>query len=528
MYNFTKQVLITFISLTFVSSLHAQEASDGIKFAQRQATGTARSQAIGGAMGSLGGDISAAGVNPAGLGFFKTSEFSITPGFNFFTNKTAYPYTSDNLNQKGTYSNDRSLLTIPAAGLVLPLGEAAGTNWRSFTLGINFTPTTNFANKTYLEGDNYRYSMTDKWVQDLRNQTATVNHVLGDYTHELYSDGAKLGVATYLLDIMTLNGNSDWYSSANAANGLLQIDRVTEKGFSYELSAAVAANYGDKWMFGLTVANENLTYKKERAYSEDDISGVNDNEFAFWEYQVKQKTKGDGYNVKLGVIYTPTSSIRIGAAFHTPTWYQMVTTNDNVMITNTENFEVDGSSERSSATRNFYGNNPSELIYKYRTPYKALASVSYIFGTRKFEPKAVGFITADVEYIDYTTTHYRITEQKYNQNVLNAEIKQNYKSAFNTRIGGELKIDWLALRGGFAYNGSPYNFGDADGSTKKISGGVGFRKHGVFLDLTYVHTMSSIPYYSFNIAQPKGTLANYGGVSDIRMGTVAATFGVKF
>ena len=46
-------------------------------------TGTARNQAIGGAMGSLGGDATAALVNPAGLAFFKTSDFVITPGLQF-------------------------------------------------------------------------------------------------------------------------------------------------------------------------------------------------------------------------------------------------------------------------------------------------------------------------------------------------------------------------------------------------------------------------------------------------------------
>ncbi len=34
-------------------------------------------------MGSLGGDINATFVNPAGLGFYKTGEFVLSPGLTF-------------------------------------------------------------------------------------------------------------------------------------------------------------------------------------------------------------------------------------------------------------------------------------------------------------------------------------------------------------------------------------------------------------------------------------------------------------
>ena len=43
--------------------------------------GTARIRAMGGAATSLGGDLSSAYLNPAGLGFYNRSDFSITPVF---------------------------------------------------------------------------------------------------------------------------------------------------------------------------------------------------------------------------------------------------------------------------------------------------------------------------------------------------------------------------------------------------------------------------------------------------------------
>ncbi len=54
--------------------LYAQIPEDVLKYSWQPTNGTARINAVGGAMGSLGGDISATFINPAGLGFFKTSE----------------------------------------------------------------------------------------------------------------------------------------------------------------------------------------------------------------------------------------------------------------------------------------------------------------------------------------------------------------------------------------------------------------------------------------------------------------------
>ena len=74
--------------ILFSSSVcFAQTPDDAIRQSYQIQQGTARNMAIGGAMGSLGGDITAAHVNPAGLGFYKTGEFVLSPGFNFINNK---------------------------------------------------------------------------------------------------------------------------------------------------------------------------------------------------------------------------------------------------------------------------------------------------------------------------------------------------------------------------------------------------------------------------------------------------------
>jgi hypothetical protein len=61
-----------FISILFISAkAMAQVPEDAVRYSWYPQNGTARTLAIGGAIGSLGGDISAMFVNPAGIGFFK-------------------------------------------------------------------------------------------------------------------------------------------------------------------------------------------------------------------------------------------------------------------------------------------------------------------------------------------------------------------------------------------------------------------------------------------------------------------------
>src|ERR1700761_2024075 len=69
---------------------NAQLPEDALRFSWTTPSGTAPSQARGGAMGSIGGDISAAYFNPAGLGFYKTNEVVLSPGWRFLSDKGNY------------------------------------------------------------------------------------------------------------------------------------------------------------------------------------------------------------------------------------------------------------------------------------------------------------------------------------------------------------------------------------------------------------------------------------------------------
>ncbi|MEO6584371.1 MAG: aromatic hydrocarbon degradation protein, partial [Ferruginibacter sp.] len=87
---------ILFIFSLFISLFSfSQTPEDALRYSWLTHSGTARYMAIGGTMGSLGGDVSAAYVNPAGLGFFRTGELVFTPAL--VNNKETIKYRGNQL-----------------------------------------------------------------------------------------------------------------------------------------------------------------------------------------------------------------------------------------------------------------------------------------------------------------------------------------------------------------------------------------------------------------------------------------------
>ena len=68
----------TFIMVLACTFASAQTIDDVMRYSTENLQGTERFQAMGGAFGALGGDLSALNVNPAGSAVFNFSEISIT------------------------------------------------------------------------------------------------------------------------------------------------------------------------------------------------------------------------------------------------------------------------------------------------------------------------------------------------------------------------------------------------------------------------------------------------------------------
>ncbi|MDA3853446.1 MAG: hypothetical protein PF444_04305, partial [Bacteroidales bacterium] len=81
---------ITLIITLFASlfSISAQTAFDALSFSREVSGGTARYMSMGGAFSALGGDFSTLSVNPAGIGIYRSNEFTFTPTLDFIKSTT--------------------------------------------------------------------------------------------------------------------------------------------------------------------------------------------------------------------------------------------------------------------------------------------------------------------------------------------------------------------------------------------------------------------------------------------------------
>ena len=103
-------------------------------------------------------------------------------------------------------------------------------------------------------------------------------------------------------------------------------------------------------------------------------------------------------------------------------------------------------------------------------------------------------------------------------------MKLLYKGAFNFRIGGELKFNTLMTRLGFSYYGSPYDDKQLKAHKMNVSGGLGYRNKGVFIDAAYVLGLNKDVNFPYRLGDKANTFAT---VKD-NNGSLIFTVGFKF
>ena len=79
-------------------------------------------------------------------------------------------------------------------------------------------------------------------------------------------------------------------------------------------------------------------------------------------------------------------------------------------------------------------------------------------------------------------------------------------------------------RAGFAYFSNPYKDKSVKGNKMNISGGLGYRDKGRFIDLTYVHQLVKDVYYPYRLEDNQFYPVDVKGGA----GNIILTVGFKF
>lgn len=521
-----KRIVYLLITCCVAQQLSAQVPEDALRMSFNPIGGTARVQAIGGAFGSMGGDITSTFINPAGLGFYKTGEFVLSPGISF-------------LNGKSNYGGSRSVaesynkFQLSASGIVWGQASPYG-RWRNRAVSLAVNRIANFNGRVFYQGENNYSSFSESFAEEFARSGADIS--ANPYTVPV-SYGAKLASWTYLIDTLSTNAGTEVIGLPQRGAivhgvpmDLFQTKDVQTRGGITEIAFGYAANMDDKVYLGGSVGIPIVNYDRTSTFTEEDLSGSDSNDFNYSTYREQYTSQGVGINARFGVIFKPAEQVRAGIAIHTPTLYGLREQTTGRMETDLDEYrtnQVLGVANEDTIFGQFGADVP-EYRYDLVSPWKFLVSGSYILNGQVADvAQQRGFITADIEYVTHRSSRFSSADAADDQDYyagVNDAVRFSYKGAVNFRVGGELKFNTLMTRLGFAYYGNPYSAPDLRARKMNLSGGFGYRDKGIFADITYVYGFNRDVDFPYRLADKDNVLADITNHNS----SLLLTLGFKF
>ena len=469
-----KKIIVLLVLAMTSKSMQAQGITDALRYAQTNLNGTARFNAMGGAFGALGGDLSSINVNPAGSVIFANNQVGGTLNVSntkntstYFGNKTDDNKASFDLNQAGAvfvFDND---------------DQRSG--WNKFALALNYENANNLDNSVLSSGTN-KFNSIDKYFLSYANgiqKNILDNRDFSELTYR--QQQAHLGYYSYIIDPSSQNVNNTAYiTNVQGLGNYNQINSIESRGNNGKVSFNIGAQYNKKWSFGMNLNSHFSDYRRVNQFIEKNngpiyATGSTVNSITF---NNDLQVRVSGFSMQFGVIFKPVNEVRLGLAYESPTWSRV---EEKIL----QNISTSGFGLDNPAVPTLAGSlvvNPKyETVfepYTLQTPSKTTGSFAYIFGKR-------GLISADVAMKNYTGTVYTPRSQFLD---VNNAIENNLNWAKEVRVGGEFKIEKVSIRGGYRWEESPYKFNKTYGDLTAFSGGLGFNFGYTKLDVSYAHS----------------------------------------
>lgn len=411
------------------SAMFAQSELDALRFSKNELNGTARAMGMGGAFGALGGDQSGVSVNPAGIGIYRSSEVVATMNANRETSEiegkkeVQNQFSFDNLGFVGVF---------PLNNYVMP----------SINVGFSFNRAKSF-NRTFSGEYTTNGSLMD-YMAFRAGDTPEANLQMGENLPDPFFSQdwlATLGYNSYLINPHE-DAQGIFYSPTIPTEKPLTSIWARQHGYIDNYDFTLGGTINDVLSWGAALSISEVYYATETTYGETFAKG-------YFDLNNWNATKGAGVGGSLGLIYRPVNELRLGLAYHTPTYftlqeeYSASLKEDVGAYVSDENYEP-GTTE----TASFWNN------YSLVSPGKLVLSAAGVLSNR--------FIAS----VDYELKNYKNMQLRRPSNELDAStfyqydneyIKQDFKMTSTIRAGVEFRATpQFSLRAGYACYFSPY------------------------------------------------------------------------
>ncbi|WP_405410188.1 OmpP1/FadL family transporter [Maribacter sp. Asnod1-A12] len=473
---------LTFVILMSCAICSAQNINDALRYGTENLQGTARFQAMGGAFGALGGDLSSLNINPAGSAVFNNSLFTIT-GSNYNTNNDAR-YFGDALITK-----DNNIEINQFGGAFVFKNTNTNSDWNKFTLAFNYDIVDNFDNEYYISGSSTEG--IDTYFLEFAGGTPFGSILVQDneFLEEAYlnigsaqgfsDQQAFLGYYGGILDPETEDDGNTNYISNSLYDRVEQDFLRRTNGYNSKFTLNMASQYKENIHMGASLNFHSVLYSQ---YDEFTESGYEPNSaIQRTTFDNFLQTEGNGFSFSLGAIAKLNNNVRLGGSYQSPTWYRLE-----------DNTSQRINSDLADADINFISFNIVNVFEKYtvKTPSKLTGSLAVIFAKD-------GLLSFDYGYQDFSQSELRPTNDPSFQTV-NIQIANDLGAVSTFRLGGEYRIEQVSLRAGYRFEQSPYANGNTIGDLNAVSGGIGYNFGGSKLDFALSRSQQDINERLFN------------------------------
>lgn len=497
------------------SVMQAQGEMTAVSLANaEESNGSARYQALSGAMGAVGVDFSSVAQNPAGIALLRrSSRVDLTLGYTFDKAQSQWYDTTTN--------GDKNSFNFDQISANFKIGS--GTSAWTFGIGLRNTGRTNRIVDTSVDNiAGYKgTSLADYAVARLNN--------LGDpkKVFDAFS-GAKDPFESFPW-ISTLGAQADWLVfdegtnpkmfSSNYVyddNGLLVKDYPNSAGlYMEEIVTAREADFAFGFSLsrrvnlGFLIATSSLDYTLHSSYSEGFRPSASGDGFDGLSLDNNQFIKGYGGKFAVGILTEPVDGLRLGASIYTPTFYKFDYDFD-AMATGHSSITPDGE------TKEAFSPEGAATTFQMSTPWRFGLNAAYII-------KKYGLVSMDYEYSTFGGTKLRDdVEESGTENSFqgsNDVLSEDFKGIHRLRFGTEFNASKrLALRAGAKFETSPVDNPELDQDAPKVealvsgaavhymlpkgkfglSAGIGYRITPAWsLDFAYVYNEQKSSIYAF-------------------------------
>lgn len=466
-----KKIATLCLGLVLGSTAFAQNDVDALRYSFVKPAYTAKGLSVGGAVGALGADISASGINPAGMAQYKSGEAVISFSFDNILNNSTY------LGQSRDENSFKA--RVPSVGLVfthrkMEKGVPATNGWVNVNFGMNMGQIADYNRILSYGGNNASNSLLDYFAERSNGIDPSVLRASDDEFDHGFNDDETMAWESYLIDY---NGNNTYVASIDPMNrNIRQKGIISTTGGMHEINFSLAANYSNKLYLGGALSVKTVKFEEDNKFSEinDPASAIGWNNYT---YERHVEVSGTGVSGVLGLIYRPDDRMRFGVSYHTPT---------NLNLE--DNYSSNLQAVFDSGTVYNFASKQGYFSYEIQTPSRTTLSAAYLFGKK-------GFISADFEGLNYSTMRLRPSIDAFE--VANDVIRTKYAQSYNMRLGGEFVSDMLRFRAGYAYYSSPFKKGASDLNSHVISAGMGIKEKSWGMDLGVVRNITNDMYQPY-------------------------------